>query len=105
MAAATLARARPGSYLSIVLGQPTTVNILHVRMELPFTVSPVTGFPATVKPNLITLAASEFGAVTLTCAQLCYDEQNDRLLFISTPTSATWVVQRASGIVWRAGLG
>jgi hypothetical protein len=44
-----------------VLGNPTaTVRILHVRMELPFTVSPVTGFPATVKPNLTTLAASPY---------------------------------------------
>ena len=37
---------------SIVLGKPTaTVSILHVRLELPFTVSPFTGFPATVKPT------------------------------------------------------
>jgi hypothetical protein len=73
------------AYPSIVLGNPTaTVSILHVRMELPFTVSPFTGLPATVKPNLITLAASAFGAAELTIAQLCYDEQNDRLLFISS---------------------
>jgi hypothetical protein len=36
-----------------------------------------------VKPNLITLAAGAFGAAELTIAQLCYDEQNDRLLLIS----------------------
>jgi hypothetical protein len=47
VASATLARARPGfaAYPSIVLGNPTaTVSILHVRLELPFTVSPFTGF-------------------------------------------------------------
>ena len=37
-----------------------------------------------MKPNPITLAASAFGAAELTIAQLCYDEQNDRLLFISS---------------------
>jgi hypothetical protein len=38
-----------GGAPSIVLGAPTaTVVILHVRLELPFTVSPITGFPATV---------------------------------------------------------
>ena len=103
-AAATLARARPGSRPpSIVLGNPTaTVNILHVRMELPFTVSPVTGFPATVKPNLITLAASALGAAELTISQLCYDEQNDRLLFISFVDGVRHLVSysAASGIVW-----
>jgi hypothetical protein len=36
------------AYPSIVLGNPTaTVRILHVRIELPFTVSPVTGFGST----------------------------------------------------------
>jgi hypothetical protein len=55
---------------SIVLGAPTaTVVLVHVRMELPFTVSPFTGSPATVKPNLIRLAASAFGAAELTIAQ------------------------------------
>ena len=91
------------AYPSIVLGDPTaTVSILHVRMELPFTVSPVTGFPATVKPNLITLAASAFGAAELTIAQLCYDEQNDRLLFISSLDGVRHLVSysAASGIVW-----
>jgi hypothetical protein len=88
---------------SIVLGNPTaTVSILHVRMELPFTVSPVTGFPATVKPKLITLAASAFGASLMTCTQLCYDEQNDRLLFISVLDGVRHLVSysAADGIVW-----
>ena len=91
------------AYPSIVLGNPTaTVSILHVRMELPFTVSPFTGFPATVKPNLITLAASAFGAAELTITQLCYDEQNDRLLFISSLDGVRHLVSysAASGIVW-----
>jgi hypothetical protein len=91
------------AYPSIVLGNPTaTVRILHVRMELPFTVSPVTGFPATVKPNLITLAASAFGAAELTISQLCYDEQNDRLLFISSLDGVRHLVSYSaqSGVVW-----
>jgi hypothetical protein len=91
------------AYPSIVLGNPTaTVSILHVRLELPFTVSPVTGFPATVKPNLITLAASELGAAELTISQLRYDEQNDRLLFISSLDGVRHLVSysAASGIVW-----
>jgi hypothetical protein len=84
---------------SIVLGAPTaTVSILHVRMELPFTVSPVTGFPATVKPKLITLAASAFGAAELTISQLCYDEQNDRLLFISLLDGVRHLVSYSAGL-------
>jgi hypothetical protein len=71
-------------------------------MELPFTVSPVTGFPATVKPHLITLAAGAFGAAELTITQLCYDEQNDRLLFISSLDGVRHLVSysAADGIVW-----
>ena len=77
-------------------GNPTaTVSILHRRMELPFTVSPVTGFPATVKPKLITLAANAFGAAELTITQLCYDEQNDRLLFISSLDGVRHLVHTA----------
>ena len=34
----------------------------HVHLELPFAVSPFTGGPSTVKPKLISLAASAFGA-------------------------------------------
>jgi hypothetical protein len=88
---------------SIVLGAPTaTVSILHVRMELPFTVSPLTGSPATVKPKLVTLAAGDFGAAEMTISQLCYDEQNDRLLFISTLDGVRHLVSysAASRIVW-----
>jgi hypothetical protein len=91
------------AYPSVVLGAATaTVSILHVRLELPFTVSPVTGFPATVKPKLITLAASAFGAAELTITQLCYDEQNDRLLFTTELDGARHLVSysAASGIVW-----
>jgi Putative phage tail protein len=57
---------------------------------------------ATVKPKLITLAASEFGAAELTIAQLCYDEQNDRLLFISVLNGVRHLVSYSaqSGIVW-----
>ena len=97
------------AYPSIVLGNPTaTVSILHVRMELPFTVSPVTGFPATVKPKLITLAASAFGAAELTISQLCYDEQNDRLLFISSLDGVRHLVSYSAAERHRlvcAGLG
>ena len=55
-----------------------------------------------MKPNLITLVASEFGAAELTIAQLCYDEQNDRLLFISVLDGVRHLVSysAASGIVW-----
>jgi hypothetical protein len=94
------------AYPSIVLGDTTaTVNILHVRMELPFTVSPVTGFPATVKPKLITLAASAFGASEFRILSPCYDEQNDRLIFLidlDAPGQNRHLVSysAASGIVW-----
>jgi hypothetical protein len=88
---------------SIVLGAPTaTVSILHVRLELPFAVSPVTGFPATVKPTAITLTAASLGASQMTIGNLCYDEQNDRLLFISVLDGVRHLVSysAASGIVW-----
>jgi hypothetical protein len=90
-------------YPSIILGNPTaTVHVLHVRMELPFTVSPITGAPAIVKPNLIALDASAFGAALMTITQLCYDEQSDRLLFISLLDGVRHLVSysAASGIVW-----
>jgi hypothetical protein len=58
---------------SIVLGAPTaTVNILHVRLELPFAVNPITGTPATVKPTSITLTAASLGASQMTIGNLCY---------------------------------
>jgi hypothetical protein len=67
---------------SIVLGAATTtVNILHVRMELPFEVSVVDATPAVVKPKLITLAAADFGASNMTITNLCYDELNDRIVW------------------------
>jgi hypothetical protein len=40
--------------------------LASVRLELPFTVNPITSFPATVKPRVITLAASVFGATQMT---------------------------------------
>jgi hypothetical protein len=54
-----------------------------------------------VKSNLITLAASELGGTELTISQLCYDEQNDRLLFISSLDGVRHLVSYSSqsGIV------
>jgi hypothetical protein len=90
------------AYPSIVLGNPTaTVAILHVRMELPFTVSPFTGFPATVKPHLITLAASAFGAAELTIAQLTYTSGMQSADFGGAQTELSFVVYQISAQVGR----
>jgi hypothetical protein len=92
-----------GGAPSIVLGAPTaTVVILHVRLELPFTVNPITGFPATVKPRVITLAASDFGATQMTLRLRGYDEANDRLLFTTELDGARHLVSYSAktGIVW-----
>ena len=43
----------------------------------------VTGTPATVKPTAITLTAASLGASQMTIGNLCYDEQNDRILFFT----------------------
>jgi hypothetical protein len=71
-------------------------------MELPFTVNPITGTPATVKPTAITLTATSLGASQMTIGNLCYDAQNDRLLFISVLDGVRHLVSysAASGIVW-----
>ncbi len=92
------------AYPSIVLGQPTaTVNLLHARVEMPVRINPLTGEATNdVTSQLITLAAGELGAGTMTATQLCYDEQNDRLLFISVLDGVRHLVSysAADGIVW-----
>ena len=92
------------AYPSIVLGQPTaTVNILHARVTMPVKINPLTGEATNdVTSRLITLAAGELGAGTMTATQLCYDEQNDRLLFISVLDGVRHLVSysAADGIVW-----
>jgi hypothetical protein len=88
---------------SIVLGAPTaTVSILHVRLELPFTVNPITGTPATVKPTAITLTAASLGASQMTIGNLCYDEQNDRILFFTELDSVSHLLaySKANGVEW-----
>ena len=84
---------------SIVLGAPTaTVSILHVRLELPFAVNPITSTPATVKPTTITLTAASLGASQMTIGNLCYDEQNDRSFCSSPCKSACNVDPLSRGI-------
>ena len=88
---------------SIVLGAPTaTVSILHVRLELPFAVNPITGTPATVKPTAITLTAASLGASQMTIGNLCYDEQNDRILFFTELDSVSHLLaySKANGVEW-----
>ena len=90
---------------SIVLGAPTaTVSILHVRLELPFAVNPITGTPATVKPTAITLTAASLGASQMTIGNLCYDEQNDRILFFTELDSVSHLLaySKANGVEWVA---
>src|SRR4029453_6850434 len=68
----------------------------------PFALNPITGTPATVKPTAITLTAASLGASQMTIGNLCYDEQNDRLLFVSSLDGVWHLVSYSaqSGVVW-----
>ena len=91
------------AYPSIVLGQPTAGQHPARRVHDAGQDQPADrqGHEPCHLPA-ITLAAGELGAGTMTATQLCYDEQNDRLLFISVLDGVRHLVSysAADGIVW-----
>ena len=56
----------------------------------------------TLKPTAITLAAASFGASQMTIGNLCYDEQNDRILFFTELDSVSHLLaySKANGVEW-----